>query len=291
MKGVYFLADDAVLHWVLGMLASLRRHEPTLPVVWIPFGGPDRRLREHLDSYAVVAWSDTDDLEAWEDLGSQFFPKNLVGSRLFRKMAVFDGPFNEFVFIDSDVILRTSLGWAFEALSRAGAEVAFYDEGLADVYADPSLRQRMVEDYGARGWNTGFWAGHRCAIRYEMATILTPQALLVQPGFAPTGEQPFFNFVLDAGHVAAASLRDNSPLPARPRSLIVRRSTRVSADAPALHWAGQSRPSLAMPLVSIWLVTRIRAPRPASLAALVAMLVVRPLVGQARRLWSGLRTS
>lgn len=141
MNGVYFLADDAVLQWALAMLVSLRSHEPTLPVVWVPFGGPDRHLRQHLNSYDVVTWRGEQDLREWEALGRTFFPTNPIGARLFRKLAVFDGPLETFIFLDTDVVIRRPLSWAYEALSRADTPLAFYDEALDDVYADTGLRR------------------------------------------------------------------------------------------------------------------------------------------------------
>lgn len=282
VKGVYFLADDAVLHWALAMLTSLRRYEPSLPVVWIPFGGSDRRLQTQLDRYNVALWDGTTPLTAWEDLGRPFYPQNAVGARLFRKLACFDGPLSEFVFLDCDLVLKRPLDWAFGALERSSRAAVFYDEGLSDVYADPQLCRDMVAAFGSRGWNTGFWASYRHVFTYERASVLASKALPLSHGFASTGEQPVVNFMFDVAHISTGSLRDHALCTDFPASLIVTDDERRCGNAPALHWAGRSRPSLFMPCSRIWLGTRLRSRRPGSLTALAAQLFLRPCIVRAR---------
>jgi hypothetical protein len=170
--------------------------------------------------------------------------------------------------------------------AAGGTAVKFYE--LRD---NLGLRRRMVETYGARGWNTGFWVGRRGALRRETAETLMTEALLAQDGFAPTGEQPFFNYLLDVGGIATASLRDNSPLTDPPPSLVVRPAAQVLEDAPALHWAGRAQPSLTMPLISVWLPIRLRATRPRSWGRLAAVLLVHSFRVGRREMWCRLRGS
>jgi hypothetical protein len=277
-KGAYFLADDGVLDWTLAMLASLRRYEPQLPVIWVPFGGRDEKLKSRLAHYQVAPWEDEELLGAWDAIGERFFPEASVGARLFRKMATLGGPLERFVFIDSDVILRRSLTWVFERFEASGAQLAFYDDGLADVYRDERLRQSMVEEHGSRGWNTGFWAGRIGALTPQIALSHIDAALAVHTGFAPTGEQPFFNFLLDHSAVRVASLREMSGTDPEP-SLLVGRARVTDREPPALHWAGYGKPTLTMPHIGTWLGMRLQdrhVPYAGRLgAALVARLVKR----------------
>lgn len=283
-RGAYFLADDAVFDWAIALAKSLRRHDPDLPCIWIPFGGGDELLRRHLPKLRVDAWEESDALHAWDRVGQRLYPHNPVGARLFRKMATFSGAFERFAFLDSDVVLRRSLDWAFEAHACSGGQLAFYDEGLNDVYAGSSLRHRMVSDYGSRGWNTGFWLAVRRSLTMSDAEEALPDALRVAAEFAPTGEQPFFNFVLDRSGVSSASLRDAAARcgMTTTESLIVA-GDGSAAPAPALHWAGVSQPSFFMPGGREWLRARVGSGRPLAPLRLVRTLVVRPVARRVRR--------
>jgi hypothetical protein len=272
-RGAYFLANDAVLDWTLAMVSSFRRHDRETPLTWIPFGGKDNRLQQSTRRYGVERWDDTSTLVKWDAIGTSLYPDNPVGARLFRKMAAFDGPYDTFAFVDSDVILNRSLRWAFEAFGTSGVDVAFYDEGLEDVYAGAELQRRMVDGYGARGWNTGFWLGRGGAITMDAATRAMASAQKEAHGFAATGEQPFFNYLLDTGRTPTASLRSGATSSLSP-SLIVDRDDFVRTAAPAIHWAGRGRPSFFMPHAITWLSYRLAAPRRLTM---VDTLLARPL--------------
>jgi len=257
VQGVYLLADDAVMDWVIPMLVSLQRWAPALPVMWIPFGGSDRLLRDWLRRRAVEEFPDEAILRAWDRIGCELFPTNVVGARLFRKMAAFDGPFETFAFIDCDTIVRGPLEWLFDGLEASRADVVFYDEDLAAVYGERELRAGMVDRYASRGWNTGVFAGRRGAISIEQANGVMAQARVVQHGFAPTGEQPFFNYLLDVERLRVGSFSESVPT-LRTDSVLARRGCSIRAF-PIVHWAGQSQPSILMPHARFWLRQRLAA--------------------------------
>src|SRR5690242_11964430 len=88
--GVYFLANDRVLHWTIACLESLRIQEPDARLVLIPFNQQVDRIVALRDRYRFEVF-DPPELAALDDVGARFFPSQQVPRHTFRKFAVFWG--------------------------------------------------------------------------------------------------------------------------------------------------------------------------------------------------------
>ncbi len=265
MNGYYLLGDDAVVEWASVAMSTLRRHEPHAEVLLIPFGGPNRLISQVAETYGIGHWEDMGTLEQWDELGAAFFADNVVGQRLFRKLATFDGPYQSFVFLDCDVLVRQPLSWLLTELAQSDSQLLFADEDVAAVYTG-ALAVEMQQQYGARGWNTGVWAANRGALSLEMARSLLADGVSRKGGFAPTGEQPFFNFLIDEGGIRADRLTRGD----RPVSALMMLDR--PDDSPVYHWAGWPRPTVLMPRAGVWLAARVRV-RPVELRRLIRVLL------------------
>jgi hypothetical protein len=113
-RGVYFLANDAILEAVLGFLNSFRTYNPTIPLCLVPYADDSARVRSLADRYDFTIWSDGDVLRTCDRISTAFHDGEVVGQ--YRKLAMWTGPFDEFIYIDSDTIVLESIDFAFAHL-------------------------------------------------------------------------------------------------------------------------------------------------------------------------------
>lgn len=194
--GIYFLANDAVAPWAEGMLRSLRVKNPDLPVVHIPFDTAYDRinaLRDELRFETLAA-----PLAEWDAMGARFFPDNIVAAHAFRKFAIFDGPFEEFFFLDSDLAVIDDLSmYAERVFDGAQNRICFYRRAHAarnfPEAAQHAALTALFPKWAPGGFNTALIAAKR-----DANFLAHVRRLSVQPHLpAMLGvayEQPLLNF-------------------------------------------------------------------------------------------------
>ena len=116
-RGAYFVANDAILDLAIAFLNSFRVHNPSMPLCLIPFNDDVETLSKLAGEYDFGVWSDPATL-AWCDAVSQKFHDRSVGQ--YRKLAMWDGPFDEFIYIDTDTVVLTDLDFVFAHLADFG---------------------------------------------------------------------------------------------------------------------------------------------------------------------------
>lgn len=283
--GIYVLANDRVFEWTAAALVNLRRTSP-LPVTVIPFDDAFERTRRLAGTVGasvldVPAAVDRATVEAARLL----WPGNAMVARLLRKIAVFSGPYDRFVFADVDQLFTQDVPSLMVRSLR--------EDGDLDVVAgwcDPGQTwAATAEGYASpSGWsdadlsmNTGLWASR--------AGLLTPEQLVeaaadvardrLSASFAHVGDQPLLNVALAGRGVRHATLAELHPsLPTTStwsghHPWWLRRRPRPVA----MHWAGLAHPSPTMPASNLYLRWRLQAPgRVRGLVLSGARAVVRP---------------
>jgi len=129
-RGVYFLANDAILDVTIAFLKSFRIHNPAVPLCLIPFGDDIERLAALGEIYDFSIYSDRCMLERCDEISLKFFDWR-CGQ--FRKLCAFEGEFDEFIYVDCDTIVLNDVYFTFQFLDRADFITSHSDE--------PHLRQ------------------------------------------------------------------------------------------------------------------------------------------------------
>ena len=162
-RGVYTLANDGVYDWLAAFLASYHDHEPNLPVIVIPFDDRMDRVRTLRERFRFEIF-EGDCLRELDRIGATYFPDNYNWTHVFRKFAAFWGPFERFVFLDSDIVLLGPLGEFFDrAEEEHQVEYVCGDLDIDQVYTEGPLRDQMAADGQTTGFNTGFFLSSRNA--------------------------------------------------------------------------------------------------------------------------------
>ena len=165
-RGIYFLANDRVREHAIALLASLRAHDPEVPVVLIPYDDAHHEVtRVAAARFDVRVWEDDATL-GWIDaelhrvFGAGFFrrPGN------FRKQACWFGPFEEFLYLDADIVVFEPIVRLLDELARA--EFVCCDDqhegGLRHVFTREVLRSGDLPRRALRDvFNGGLFGARR----------------------------------------------------------------------------------------------------------------------------------
>jgi hypothetical protein len=225
-RGVYFLANDHVYDLAVAFLNSFRRHNPAMPLCLIPFRSDIARLKSLAPIFHFNIYDDDDYLAECDAISEQFHGR-VVGQ--YRKLAIWNGAFDEFIFIDVDTVVLHSLDFAFEFLSDYEFVVSISDipflldwvwKDVADLVDKLDARQI---GYAA---NTGFIVSTRGMLgRDEVRSKVDAAVALRDNMNLHCYEQPFFNYLIITSGKRYSSLVDIKLRRNRP-------------DIPEEAWAG-----------------------------------------------------
>ena len=201
-RGIYTLANDGVYDWLVAFLESCRVHEPDMPVMVIPFDERMQRVNALRDRYEFTVL-EHESLEALDGIGAMYFPHDRKWPHAFRKFAAFWGPFEQFVFVDADVVLLGPLDEFFERVDASDVEFVCGDIDIDQVYAPGAVRDEIIAKGMTTGFNTGFFVSWRNKLTLDQVLRFAQEGLAVRQDLLPVvGEQPFINWC-----VAAADLK------------------------------------------------------------------------------------
>ncbi len=251
--GVYFLGDDVVYDWAVGLLRSLKVAAPDLEVICIPFSERIDRMARLVKSHG---YSIADDplLGEMDKIGRSITecmvpPPRRQLANMFRKFYAFWGPFDQFLLCDSDIVVLEGFKELFDLQVVSDPPIFSYAHfDVEQTYKPGPLRDRMLRDYGSHSINAGFWASRKGVFTLQQVQDLAAEAKLVASDFCATIDQPFVNYCLDVCQVArkqfdarveCAWAGDRRPLKTKslPDGRLEARWP-SGALVPAIHWAG-----------------------------------------------------
>lgn len=227
LRGAYFLANDAILEQATGFLNSFRAYNPTIPLCLVPFADDHARVGGLANRYDFRMWRDEDALRRCDAISRQFHDGDTMGQ--YRKLAMWAGPFEEFVYIDSDTIVLDSVDFVFEYLSLYDFVTSHSDIPRIrhwvwrdSIYQTGALRREQIE-YAA---NTGFVVSRVGLLDLEAVWRNLAEPLSLAPHMELLcREQPLLNYLI------VTSGRPYS-------SLWTIAADRGDRDIPQEQWAG-----------------------------------------------------
>jgi hypothetical protein len=251
---VYFLANDAIFDAAVAFLNSLRAHNPDIALCLVPFADDVTRLTALRDRYRFDIWSDQSLLRACDDISAGFHGRT-VGQ--YRKLALWEGRFDEFVYVDSDTVVLHSLDFVYPYLAEHAfvtshsniAELrrwVWHDSIEATGALDPAQY-----DFAA---STGFVASRRGCLPFAEVAAKVPAALdLAEHMELVCCEQPLLNYLMVTSgrpytslHAIAAATGDATiPMErwaGEPLGPVVGGQVVQRAGKPPIllaHWAGE----------------------------------------------------
>jgi len=253
-RGVYMLANDAVYDIAVAFLNSFRINNPYIDLCLIPFNDDIANLSKLSDIYGFDIFSDREKLICCDEIGQSIMRgKKNIGQ--FRKFCAFEGPYDEFIYIDCDTIVLKDIYITFQHLNSF--DIIFSHSNVIDsrrwVWKDSILKSGLLNleqiNFAA---NTGFFCSRKEVITMAHAI---EGAIKAQPFIEHMElhcvEQPFLNFLVVTSGIKYTSLLTlkrlapytNTPLelwaPMDPKPWGRRLAGRDdSEDILLVHWAG-----------------------------------------------------
>jgi hypothetical protein len=252
-RGVYFLANDVVLDQAIAFLNSFRTYNPSISLCLIPFADDIEQLRRLAPRYDFSIWSDLTILQQCDDI-SRVFHGRTIGQ--YRKLAAWEGRYDEFVYIDTDTVVLEDVDFAFEHLSQF--------DFVTSHSNDPYIRKWVWKDsiYGAKALtpeqisfaaNTGFITSRRGCLTVDKVLDRLPKAVeLAEHMELICVEQPLLNYLMVTSGMRYSSLGEISRHTGRldipyerwggEPALVVQGGRVLWPDVPPtllVHWAGE----------------------------------------------------
>jgi hypothetical protein len=163
MRGIYITANDRVIDHAIACLNSIRLHDPSIPVMLIPYSDDYHQVAERLQrDYSVELYPDLAFIQRLSEnlqaiFGAEFFAR----PNTFRKQACWFGPFDRFLYIDTDVVVFSAIANLLDHLNDYDFLCYDYQHrgGLHNVFGQAVVDQNVFTPAELTDvFNTGFWA-------------------------------------------------------------------------------------------------------------------------------------
>jgi len=163
-RGIYIMANDAAIDNAIALLNSIRLFDTVSPVIMIPYDGRYKKLSNIVKSTFNVGLFE--DLELVENIQKRV--ESIFGSKLFprvnqfRKQASWFGPFDEFLYLDTDIVVFEKVIDNLKWLADHDFIAADYQYKLGNKYLfTDKIRDIFGENELQGVFNAGFWGSKK----------------------------------------------------------------------------------------------------------------------------------
>ncbi len=203
-RGIYIIANDKVTDHAIALLNSIRLYDQETPIVMIPYDDNYHNIAKILSKhYQVRIYEDLEFIDRLsrklhESFGGKFFAR----PNQFRKQACWFGPFDEFLYIDTDIVVFEKIIDNLNYLSQVDFICCDYQHlgGIQNVFTAKILEEKIFNENQLQDiFNGGFWGSKKNLIS-EQDLYETFAECAANPEFfdfsQKTSDQPIINYML-----------------------------------------------------------------------------------------------
>lgn len=251
--GVYFLANDRVLELAIAFLNSFRRYNPDIPLCWVPFNSDNERVLRLQTQYDFSILDKPDQLTTCDKISTRFHGQ-VLGE--YRKLAMWEGDFERFLYIDVDTVVLANIDFVFQYLDdyefvTSHSNLPHIEKFVwkGSIYTAGALEPDQI----AFAANTGFVASRRRVLTLQQVGRQLEEALAIARHMQlEFKDQALLNYLIVTSGLRYTSLlvlcqskgvhpEDKLELWAGSRGRRVRKG-QVIPPALLVHWAGEWQP-------------------------------------------------
>lgn len=207
--GVYFIANDRVLELTLAFLNSFRKFNPDIPLCLIPYDSSCKKVLALSSKYQFEVFQDPDLFAACDKISALYHSEKIYGH--YRKFMTWEGPFENFIYIDIDTVVLHTFDHVFQYLKQSDYLAASGNEASTQhwVWKNSTSSIPLVsgtsiklEDYltleeKSFAANTGFFCSKKGLLSLHQCSDLANEALPLKPHMElHCIEQPLLNYVV-----------------------------------------------------------------------------------------------
>jgi len=203
-RGIYIIANDRVIEQAIALLKSIRVHDTDTPIVMIPYDDHYQAIAKRLtENYGVKLYEDLQFIERLsnqlhEIFGNKFFAR----PNQFRKQACWFGAFDEFLYIDTDVVVFEKIIDNLNYLNNYDFICCDYQHtgGIKNVFTNKVIEDKVFTDTEVQDiFNGGFWGSKKSLIS-EQVLYETFSECAAHPEYfdfsEKTSDQPIINYMM-----------------------------------------------------------------------------------------------
>ena len=203
-RGIYITANDKVTDHAIALINSIRVHDLDTPIVLIPYDDTYHQVAEILkERHGVRVYEDLEFIDRLsnrlhEIFGGDFFAR----PNQFRKQACWFGEFDEFLYIDTDIVVFEKLIDNLDYFSECDFLSCDYQHlgGINNVFTPKVIKDEIFNQNELRDiFNGGFWASKKGLIS-EQDLYDTFSECAAHPDYfdfsQKTSDQPIINYMI-----------------------------------------------------------------------------------------------
>jgi hypothetical protein len=202
-RGIYITANDRATEQAIALLKSIRFYDSEIPVVLIPYDENYQHAAEALSKFGVTVYEDLDFIDRlshqlYEIFGEGFFAR----PNQFRKQACWFGAFDEFIYIDTDIVVFEPIANNLDYLKEYDFICADYQHagGIANVFTPTVVEQGVfTESECLEIFNGGFWGAKKGLLSEEKLYAIFRECAAHPEYFdfsQKTSDQPIINYMV-----------------------------------------------------------------------------------------------
>lgn len=169
-RGIYIVANDRVMENSIALLNSIRCYDQEVPVFLIPFNDAYYKVADTLTRlHKVQIYPDLELVDKFTRRIGEIFDRDFLAlPNKMRKLVTWFGPLDEFIYIDTDIIVFEKIADNLDKLSEVDFFCCDYhhaSEKLRNIFS-PLVKEQQIftEEQLQDVFNSGFWASRKGAI-------------------------------------------------------------------------------------------------------------------------------
>lgn len=203
-RGIYIIANDKVTDHAIALLNSIRTYDADTPVIMIPYDENYSAIAQVLgERFGVEVYDDLEFIQRLsqrlqQTFGEQFFAR----PNQFRKQACWFGPFDEFLYIDTDIVVFEKMIDNLNYFSDYDFLCCDYQHlgGITNVFNPAVLEQDVFTQAEVQDiFNGGFWASKKGLLTEQDLYDVFAECASHPEYFdfsQKTSDQPIINYML-----------------------------------------------------------------------------------------------
>lgn len=253
-RGIYITANDKVIEQTIALLNSIRYYDQDTPIILIPYDNNYQKIAKLLtQNYNIQIYPDLDFIERLSiNLQQIFGEKFFARPNQFRKQACWFGPWQEFLYIDTDIIVFEKIINNLNYLNNYDFICCDYQHlgGIKNVFTSQIIENNIFTPNELQEiFNCGFWGAKKDLITEENL-YKTFRECAAHPEYfdfsQKTSDQPIINYMI-LKHIkkrinlvklpkkAPGNWAGSKHFQAQGNQLI---DTQINQPLQYLHWAG-----------------------------------------------------
>lgn len=171
-RGIYIVANDKVTENAIALLNSIRLYDREIPIYLIPFNDEYQNVFLILNQlHNVQLFPDLELLERLTNRVGEIFDRDFLKlPNKMRKLAVWFGVLDEFLYIDTDIVVFEKISETLNHLLNCDffcCDYHYSSEGLRNIFS-PVVKENIFTDEQLQDvFNSGFWGSRKGIITEE----------------------------------------------------------------------------------------------------------------------------